>query len=268
MEELDVAFGESWVQPEQGEIQADDWTGKLVPGCPESRMAKQRFELHCDGKVQGRGVIKICFWEALSGFAAVQRTFYFLLRSVVLGVSSEDQQEGFACKPNSNQNVRSHLRPHPKPPKSPDHYSLDYTAYWGSECLPYRCCFFPILLLPSWAPRGRRAQSTGALGLRTAQVKRFWRAVVPVILSGLLTLCLSPMAFLSQGTCTSCWDTDMFQDISAHQVLKNGYYHILMVTSISQVSLPFWKFPKLPLGLIFCRRLFKRYLTFRHPFSS
>lgn len=173
MEELDVAFGESWVQPEQGEIQADDWTGKLVLGCPESRMAKQRFELHCDGKVQGRGVIKICFWEALSGFAAVQRTFYFLLRSVVLGVSSEDQQEGFACKPNSNQNVRSHLRPHPKPPKSPDHYSLDYTAYWGSECLPYRCCFFPILLLPSWAPRGRRAQSTGALGLRTAQVKRF-----------------------------------------------------------------------------------------------
>lgn len=183
------------------------------------------FALHFDIEVHGRDGIRIFVSEDLPGLAAVQSPFYFPLRSLVLRVSSGDLQGWLR--------LRARLRcrisgPTSDPPKSPDRYGLGYTAYLGSECLPCEGCPLPHSVAGKGAPGARGAQGTGAWGLRIAQVKPSLKGCGSLSLPGLLVRVCLPWLFSVRVCVLGSQDTDMLQDVSAHQVLKNGHYKIFM----------------------------------------
>ena len=105
--------------------------------------------------------------------------------------------------------------------KAGDRQGLDRAASLGSECVPFKRRPLPHSVAGKLSSTGR------ASGLwKVVLVKRSLRGFCPWNVRT-ARQCLSPRASPSRDLYLAAGgDADMFQDVSAHQVLKNGHYQM------------------------------------------
>lgn len=154
----------------------------------------------------------------------------FLLPPYILCASSElalrTSKASFTCELISN--AASQF-----PPQRPPQIARPLQS--GLHCI-FRFRVFALQMLPSsplccWKAELHEQEEHRVLGLwgwGLLSWSVFWKAVFPVMLLGLLIRVCIPWLSSVRLFIFSSQDTDVFQDVSAHQVLKNCLYQIFM----------------------------------------